>query len=70
MGATVAIAKIELAHIRPSTAVPPLGMCQETAPIKPDNLIQRAPSRRVPCANVGGWPFSPATNSDPMDVQL
>jgi hypothetical protein len=39
---TVAIAKIELARIRPSAAMPSLGMCPEPAPIKPDNFIQRA----------------------------
>jgi hypothetical protein len=41
----VAIAKIELAHRRPSAAVPPLGMGPEPAPIKPDDLIQRTHHR-------------------------
>jgi hypothetical protein len=40
-----AVAKIELACIRPSAAVPSFGMCPEPAPIKPDNLIQRARHR-------------------------
>jgi hypothetical protein len=43
--ATVAIAKIELARLRPSAAVLSLGMCPEPAPIKPDDVIQRARHR-------------------------
>jgi hypothetical protein len=39
---TVAIAKIELARIRPSAAVPSFGMCPEPAPIKADDLIEWA----------------------------
>ncbi|MCE3246850.1 MAG: hypothetical protein K0R41_675 [Geminicoccaceae bacterium] len=42
VAATVAVAKIELARIRRSAAVPSFGMCPEPAPIKPDNFIQRA----------------------------
>jgi hypothetical protein len=63
---TVAIAKIELARIRPSAAVLSLGMCPEPAPIKPDDFIQRARhgdgalSKKL-------WPalLLPATNSGP-----
>jgi hypothetical protein len=40
-GTTVAIAKFELARIRPSAAVPFLGMGPEPASIKPDDLSQR-----------------------------
>ena len=40
-----AVAKIELARIRPSAAVPPFGMCPEPTPIKPDDFIQHARHR-------------------------
>jgi hypothetical protein len=43
--ATVAVAEIELTRFRPSAAVPSFGMCPEPAPIKPDDLIQRARHR-------------------------
>jgi hypothetical protein len=66
----VAIAMIELARIRPSAAVLPLGMCPEPAPIKPDNFIQRARHRDGALPQGCGRPFSPATNSDPENVQL
>jgi hypothetical protein len=38
--ATIAVAKIELARMGPSAAVPPFGMCPEPSPIKPDNFLQ------------------------------
>jgi hypothetical protein len=66
----VAIAMIELARIRPSAAVLPLGMCPEPAPIKPDDFIQRARHRDGALPQGCGRPFSPATNSDPENVQL
>jgi hypothetical protein len=61
----VAIAKIELARIRPSAAVPSLGMCPEPAPIKPDNLIQRARHRNGAPKVYGQPPLAGHTNSDP-----
>jgi hypothetical protein len=47
-----------------------LGMCPEPAPIKPDDLIQRACHRDgAPLQSV--WPalLLPATNSDPENGQ-
>jgi hypothetical protein len=63
---TVAIEKFELARIRPSAAVLPLGVCPEPAPIKPDDLIQRA-RHRDGALPQRVWPalLSPATKSDP-----
>ena len=63
-GATVAVAKIELARIRPSAAVLSLGMCPEPAPIKPDDLIQRV-RHRDGALPQRVWPalLLPATNS-------
>jgi hypothetical protein len=48
-GAALAVAKLELARIRRSAAVLPLGMCPEPAPIQPDELIQRVRHRDGAC---------------------
>jgi hypothetical protein len=68
---TVAIAKIELARIRPSAAMLSLGMCPEPAPIQPDDFIQRA-RHRDGALPQKVWPalLLPATNSDSENVQL
>jgi hypothetical protein len=65
--ATVAVAKVELARIRPSAAVPSFGMCPEPAPIKPVDLIQRARhrDRGLPSERVWPAPLAGHTNSDP-----
>jgi hypothetical protein len=60
---TVAIATIELGRLRPSAAVLSLGMCPEPAPVKPDELIQRA-RHRDGALPQRVWPalLLPATN--------
>jgi hypothetical protein len=65
-GTTLAVAKLELARIRRSAAVLPLGMYPEPAPIQPDELIQRV-RHRDGALPQRVWPalLLPATKSDP-----